>query len=154
MVKTGRRKIRVAVLFGGRSGEHEVSLVSGASVMSALDQRKYEIIPVGITKGGRWLASGDPMKALREELSVAPQLAPASTGADASLEKPGSPPAVRELVPGVSEKGFPEVDVVFPVLHGPYGEDGTVQGLLELAGVPYVGAGVTASAVAMDKALM
>ena len=153
-MNAGRRKIRISVLFGGRSGEHEVSLVSGASVMSALDRRKYEIVPVGITKGGRWLTSGDPMKALEEELSMAPQLAPASTGNAATLERPPSSHAVRELVPGVSEEGFPEVDVVFPVLHGPYGEDGTVQGLLELAGVPYVGAGVAASAVAMDKALM
>ncbi len=150
----GRRKRRVAVIFGGRSGEHEVSLASAASVMSALDKEKYEIFPVGITKNGRWLTSGDTMKALKERLAETAQLPSAATTASGNLVGRDTRSGVRELVPGTGSASFPEVDVVFPVLHGPYGEDGTLQGLLELADVPYVGAGVAASAVGMDKALM
>jgi len=141
-------KIRVGVIFGGRSGEHEISLQSARSVMDAIDAEKYEVVPVGITKDGRWIASGDPMRALE-------------TG-DASASQPAallSDPARKDLM-RLKEKGeaiqatpLVELDVVFPVLHGPYGEDGTVQGLLELTGLPYVGASVTASAVAMDKAI-
>ncbi len=142
------RKIRVGIIFGGRSGEHEVSLQSAQSVMDAIDTGKYEVVPVGITKDGRWIASGDPMRALK-------------TG-DSSVSQPAallSDPARKGLM-RLSERGqalratpLAQLDVVFPVLHGPYGEDGTVQGLLELAGLPYVGASVTASAVAMDKVI-
>jgi len=146
--------MRIAVLFGGRSGEHEVSLVSATSVMSALDKDKYEVFPVGIAKDGRWLTSGEPMKALKDGITAAPQVDSIASAPSVQSVLGWGEGEVRELVPGVSEQGFPDVDVVFPVLHGPYGEDGTVQGLLELAGVPYVGAGVAASAVAMDKALM
>lgn len=142
------KKLRVGVLFGGRSGEHEVSLVSATSVMNALDKTKYDIVPIGITKEGRWLTGGEPMKLLR-----------AGTEDGVPLE-PDRPPEISqdlvpsriELVPGTERAGIPHVDVIFPVLHGPYGEDGTVQGLLELAGIPYVGAGVLGSALAMDKA--
>lgn len=141
-------RLRIGVIFGGRSGEHEVSLMSARSVMGAMDPAKYEIVPIGITKEGRWIASGDPMKAL--------------TSGDESLSEPVA------LLPDPSQQGLvhlggpereavrrriAELDVVFPVLHGPYGEDGTVQGLLELANVPYVGANVTDAAVAMDKAI-
>ena len=153
-VNANRRKKRVAVIFGGRSGEHEVSLASAASVISALDKEKYEVLPVGITKSGRWLTSGDSMKALKEGLTGTPQLPAADTTPSGSLVRREVSPATRELVPGICGESFPEVDVVFPVLHGPYGEDGTLQGLLELADVPYVGAGVAASALGMDKALM
>jgi D-alanine-D-alanine ligase len=134
----------VAVLFGGRSGEHEVSLASAQSVMDAMDRGKYEIFPVGISKSGRWIAGGDPMFLLqsgREEETEGMDV----SGALAVME--GRELAVEEA----SRARFPEVDVVFPVLHGTYGEDGTVQGLLELADVPYVGAGVLGSALGLDK---
>ncbi len=142
------RKIRVGVIFGGRSGEHEVSLMSARSVMGAMDREKYEIMPIGITKDGRWIAGGDPMMALE--------------GGDAGVSQPVAllgDPSQRGLVPLPLASGGPggvrlaELDIVFPVLHGPYGEDGTVQGLLELAGIPYVGAGVIGSVLGMDKAV-
>jgi D-alanine-D-alanine ligase len=140
-------KIRVGVLFGGRSGEHEVSLMSAQSVINYLDKDKYEVVPLGITTEGRWLATGDPMK----ELSAhAPERAQ-SMQTDSCRELVAEH---RQLVPGVERTGIPHVDVVFPVLHGPFGEDGTVQGLLELADIPYVGAGVLGSALAMDKVAM
>jgi D-alanine-D-alanine ligase len=143
------KKLRVGVVFGGRSGEHEVSLMSARSVMHYLDKGKYEVIPLGITKEGRWLAAGDPMKELKamaeEEGPQPDKLEP---------ERRELVPQRRHLVPGVEKSGIPPVDVLFPVLHGPYGEDGTVQGLLEMADIPYVGAGVLGSALAMDKALM
>lgn len=146
-------KLRVGVIFGGQSGEHEVSLVSAQGIMNAMDEEKYEIIPIGITKEGRWLTSGEPMKLLQSGGSGA-----AAQIADAERAEPGTRELVvrnrRELVPGTRETGFPQVDVVFPVLHGPYGEDGTVQGLLELADIPYVGAGVLGSALGMDKIAM
>jgi D-alanine-D-alanine ligase len=144
------RKIRVGIIFGGRSGEHEVSLMSARSVMNALDKIKYEIIPLGVTREGRWLMGSDPMRALQSMARAStPLLQDAGVG-----RLPTVLPASRELVPGADGKGIPYVDVVFPVLHGPYGEDGTVQGLLELADIPYVGAGVLGSALAMDKVAM
>ena len=143
-----KRRIRVGVVFGGRSGEHEVSLASARSVVNAIDKKKYEVVPIGITKEGRWLASGDPMKALESgDLSASGPAAllgdPSRSGLMRLEETKGSVEAAR----------MGELDVVFAVLHGPYGEDGTVQGLLELAGVPYVGAGVVGSAVGMDKGI-
>jgi D-alanine-D-alanine ligase len=142
------RKIRVGVVFGGRSGEHEVSLVSARSVMDAIDKEKYEVVPVGITKEGRWIASGDPLKALQagnEDVSK-----PAALLGDPSRR---GLMRLEDTERAVEVTRLAELDVVFPVLHGPYGEDGTMQGLLELAGIPYVGAGVMASAVGMDKAV-
>jgi D-alanine-D-alanine ligase len=136
-------KLRVAVVFGGRSGEHEVSLISAQSVIDALDREKYEVIPVGITREGYWLTEDDPMAELQSLLS----------DKSPSPEETGLPPGRRALVPGIGGHGFPEVDVLFPVLHGPYGEDGTIQGLSEMAAIPCVGAGVAGSALAMDKAL-
>lgn len=141
-------KIRVGVIFGGRSGEHEVSLASAQSVMGAMDREKYDIVPIGITKDGRWLASGDPMRALKAGEPEASQ--PATLLSDPSRR---SLMRLRETEDALQATPLSEIDVVFPVLHGPYGEDGTVQGLLELAGLPYVGAEVTASAVAMDKVI-
>lgn len=130
---------RVAVVFGGQSGEHDVSLVSARSVMNVLRQKGYRVVPIGITRKGQWLLSGDP----HAQLSAgAPE---PSEAVDTTAHEE------RELVPGATGQRFPAVDVVFPVLHGPHGEDGTVQGLLELAGVPYVGCGVLASSLAMDK---
>ncbi len=149
-----KRKIRVGVIFGGKSGEHEVSLMSAQSVMRAIDKGKYEVVPIGITHEGRWLTGGDPLKALTGGQTSMPQLLESGYVLDADVPRGQTPPEHRELVPGTQAAGIPEVDVVFPVVHGTYGEDGTVQGLLELADIPYVGAGVMASAVAMDKAIM
>ncbi|HNS49618.1 MAG TPA: D-alanine--D-alanine ligase family protein [Anaerolineae bacterium] len=141
-------KIRVGVVFGGKSSEHSVSLMSAQSVMAAVDRDKYEVIPIGISQGGRWLVTGDPMKALTlgkaEGEPPAGLLAEATSHSLVILDSSGQ--AVTALPAG-------PVDVIFPVLHGPYGEDGTLQGLLEMAGIPYVGAGVAASAVGMDKLL-
>jgi D-alanine-D-alanine ligase len=132
----------VGVLFGGRSGEHEVSLASAASVMRALDPEKFEAVPIGISKDGRWLVGSGAQKLLPEVIKSGQRvLLPAD-------------PNVSALVPLEEQRGGAlRVDVVFPVLHGTFGEDGTVQGLLELAGLPYVGAGVLGSAVGMDKDL-
>ncbi|MFN2245468.1 MAG: D-alanine--D-alanine ligase family protein [Anaerolineae bacterium] len=144
------KALRVGLIFGGRSGEHEVSLLSAQGVMNAMDKTRYEVVPIGITKAGQWLASGDPWKALSS--GVLAESNPALLLAEPSdrglmrledLEKERALTAVQ----------VSQLDVVFPILHGPYGEDGTVQGLLELAGIAYVGAGVAASAVGMDKVL-
>jgi D-alanine-D-alanine ligase len=141
-------RIRVAVVFGGRSTEHAISCVSAGSVLAALDRDRYDVVAVGITPEGRWvLAPDDPA-----QLAIAGRELPQVKDGRA-VALPGDP-TVGGLVPledGPALLGT--VDVVFPVLHGPYGEDGTIQGLLELAGVPYVGSGVLASAAAMDKAV-
>ncbi len=148
-----KKKIRLGILFGGRSGEHEVSLTSAASVLKALDPAKYEVVPIGITREGRWLVG-----------SAADTLLPAVLERG-KLVTPSVDPTGPKLIPldsalRAARRSWPvqpgqfEVDVIFPVLHGTYGEDGTVQGLLELAGIPYVGAGVLGSAVGMDKDIM
>lgn len=140
------------VIFGGRSGEHEVSLASARAVMEALDESgRYEILPVGITREGRWLSGDDPMGELTRQLESGDGVRSLGTGA--RVER-GSTIPTRELPRERLPADLGEVDVVFPVLHGPRGEDGTMQGLLELAGVPYVGSGVLASAVGMDKITM
>jgi D-alanine-D-alanine ligase len=137
---TEKKRLRVGVLFGGRSGEHEVSLISAASVIQALDPEKYEAVPIGITKDGRWLAGTAAHKMLPDVLRSGERV---MLSAD---------PNVAALVPvSNSRPDALRVDVVFPVLHGTYGEDGTVQGLLDLAGLPFVGSGVLGSAVGMDK---
>ncbi len=136
-------KLRIGVLYGGRSGEHEVSLLSAASILRALDHAKYDITPIGITKAGQWL-TGSPAQAL--------------------LSGDPAPKAPQPLT-GKTQKGAiavstlplpnaPTLDLIFPVLHGTFGEDGTIQGLLELAGIPYVGSGVLGSAAGMDKVIM
>ena len=139
-MEKSKKILRVGVLFGGRSGEHEVSLVSAASVIRAMDPDKFEPVAIGIAKDGRWFAGGAAQKMLPDVLKSGQ---PVMLSAD---------PNVAALVP-IDERprGGLRVDVVFPVLHGTFGEDGTVQGLLELAGLPYVGAGVLGSAVGMDK---
>jgi len=134
-------KLRVGVLFGGRSGEHEVSLVSAASVIDALDPEKYEVIPIGITREGRWLAGAGAYEALMEGGAVRLELERYILPETGRNELTAPRPFVKPL----------PVDVIFPVLHGPFGEDGTIQGLLELADIPFVGAGVLGSAVGMDK---
>jgi D-alanine-D-alanine ligase len=154
------KKIRVAVLFGGRSGEHEISLRSALTVMSAMDSRRYEIVPIGIARDGHWYLRGDAIAMLQD---AAPKLRALGRGGTPVSLLPE--PQGRALVyaPARNGRSFNThgrgrtsalpgpLDVVFPVLHGTYGEDGTVQGLLELAGIPYVGAGVLGSALGMDK---
>ncbi len=141
-------KVRVAVLFGGRSAEHSISCVSAGSVMAALDPDRYDVVPVGITTDGRWVLA-DP----DQQLAIADGRLPEVSGGTAvSLVGDPAGRGLAVLEPGNAiGPGLTEVDVVFPVLHGTFGEDGTVQGLLEMAGVPYVGSGVFASAASMDK---
>jgi D-alanine-D-alanine ligase len=145
-------KVRVAVLFGGRSTEHSISCVTAGSVLAALDRARYEIVPIGITREGRWvLTSGDPAD-LQIRAGVLPEVA-ASAASVVLAADPTAPELVMFEPHGVP-RVLGDVDVVLPLLHGPYGEDGTIQGLLELAGIPYVGAGVLSSAAAMDKQYM
>jgi D-alanine-D-alanine ligase len=163
-----QKKLRVGILFGGRSGEHEVSLLSAASVLNAIDRKRFEVVPIGITKQGRWLVSGDAERLLAGN----------STGSNPAALRAGDPqhtaPAALlakgqgvivppmpggGLVPFEREASSPaqdmlQLDAVFPVLHGTFGEDGTIQGLLELAGLAYVGSGVLGSATGMDKDVM
>lgn len=150
------RKPRVAVVFGGRSSEHAISVVTAGAVLRSIDRSKYEVLPIGITTDGRWALTADEparMAIAGGELPNVGQLAESEDGAVVLSVDPAS----REVVytePGAVPKALGEVDVVFPVLHGPYGEDGTLQGLLELSGIPYVGSGVLASAVGQDKDYM
>jgi len=147
------KKIRLGILFGGRSGEHEVSLTSAASVLKALDPDKYEVVPIGITREGRWLVGSSADKLLPGVLENG---RPVTASVDPTGPRliPLSPDPIATRGAAGSEARGPEVDVIFPLLHGTFGEDGTVQGLLELAGIPYVGAGVLGSAVGMDKDVM
>ncbi|MEB3983794.1 D-alanine--D-alanine ligase [Mycobacterium sp. 663a-19] len=143
-------RVRVAVVFGGRSNEHAISCVSAGSILRNLDPRRFEVVAIGITPEGSWvLTDGDP-----DALAITDRELPGVTSSSGTeLALPADPRRRGQLVslaPGAGEV-LASVDVVFPVLHGPYGEDGTIQGLLELAGVPYVGAGVLASSVGMDK---
>jgi D-alanine-D-alanine ligase len=148
---TGRTtgRLRVGVVYGGRSGEHEVSLRSAATVIGALDPARYEVVPIAITKDGRWLTGRDSLGLLEEAQR---RLAPVAEHGDQVILPPV--PSGGRLVPAGGGAPGLALDVVFPVLHGTYGEDGTIQGLLELADLPYVGAGVLASSVGMDKAMM
>jgi D-alanine-D-alanine ligase len=166
------KKLRVGILFGGRSGEHEVSLLSAASVLDAIDKDKYEVVPIGITKDGRWLTAEHAENLLQGKLVLEPRQLragdPETTPAAAVLARGESvvvppEPVHRQsgLVPfqtdaltrRASDRAI-NVDVIFPVLHGTFGEDGTIQGLLELADIAYVGAGVLGSAAGMDKDIM
>ena len=153
------KKLRVGIIYGGRSGEHEVSLASAAAVFQNLDPERYEAVAIRIEKDGRWTLPSEPPKVMKAADVIKGAL---DSGLDAGRVPLQTDPGLREAhpmaYPGVNTlmtgtTGI-ALDVVFPVLHGPYGEDGTVQGLLELANVPYVGAGVLASAVGMDKAQM
>src|SRR5246127_5443070 len=167
------KKLRVGVLFGGRSGEHEVSLLSAASVVNAIDKEKYEVVPIGITKDGRWLTAAaaeallqgkphDESKHLRAgDPEATPGAAVLATG-EAVVVPPEPAHHESGLTPFQSDASSLRraadrainVDVIFPVLHGTFGEDGTIQGLLELADIAYVGAGVLGSAAGMDKDVM
>ena len=168
------KKLRVGVLFGGRSGEHEVSLLSAASVVNAIDKSKYEVVPIGITKDGRWLTAaaaeallqGKPPEESKHLRAGDPDATPGAAvlARGEAVVVPPEPVhhATRSLTPfqgdaatlrRASDRAI-NVDVIFPVLHGTFGEDGTIQGLLELADIPYVGAGVLGSAAGMDKDIM
>src|SRR5579872_6244510 len=168
------KKIRVGILFGGRSGEHEVSLLSAASVFNAIDKNKYEVVPIGITKQGRWVTAADAERLLQGKFEDHTHLRagdPDATPGAAVLAKGESvvvPPephrhgsiapfetdaSAHALTRRAADRAI-DVDVIFPVLHGTFGEDGTIQGLLELADIPYVGAGVLGSAAGMDKDVM
>ena len=141
-------KVRVAVVFGGRSAEHAISCVSAGSVMAALDPDRYEVVPVGITPDGGWVLA-DPDQRLAITDGALPQVA-GGTAVSLVGDPGGRGLAVLEPAAAIG-RALTEVDVVFPVLHGAYGEDGTIQGLLEMSGLPYVGSGVFASAASMDK---
>ncbi|MEP7053942.1 MAG: D-alanine--D-alanine ligase family protein [Actinomycetota bacterium] len=145
-------RTRIAVLFGGRSTEHQISCVSASSVLAALDRDRYDVVAIGITPEGRWVLGSDDPKALVAHDGVLPSV----DGSGSAVALPGDPSAAGLVLlePGDMPSAFGNVDVVFPILHGPFGEDGTIQGLLELAGIPYVGSGVLASAVSMDKEFM
>jgi D-alanine--D-alanine ligase len=143
-------RIRVAVVFGGRSSEHAISCLTAGSVMAAIDKERYEIVPVGIARDGRWVLASE------QRLVIEDGRLPEVTGDGQTLALPFDPAGNGLVViePGQVPRALGDVDVVLPLLHGPYGEDGTIQGLLELAGVRYVGAGVFASAASMDKGFM
>ncbi len=147
------RKTRVAVLFGGRSGEHAISAATAAGVLRAIDRERYDVVPVGITREGRWVLAADEPERWEITDGRLPEVTDGS-GAEVVLSLAQGERTLRVLEPGQVPAVLGAVDVVFPVLHGPFGEDGTVQGLLELADVHYVGAGVLASAVGMDKHFM
>ena len=168
-------KLRVGILFGGRSGEHEVSLLSAASVLNAIDKKKYEVVPIGITKEGRWLTAERCGTPAAGKLQIEPRNLragdPEATNSAAAVlhRRRGGSRASRARhtatagadslsdrradLRRASDRAI-NVDVIFPVLHGTFGEDGTIQGLLELADIPYVGAGVLGSAAGMDKDIM
>jgi D-alanine-D-alanine ligase len=159
------KKLRVGILFGGRSGEHEVSLLSAASILKAIDRKKFEVVPIGITKDGHWLASGDAHNLLEGgQSAVARRLRAgdpeATPGAKLlhegipTLLAPEPAETAASLTVGTVRPHAANLDVVFPVLHGTFGEDGTIQGLFELAGIAYVGSGVLGSAAGMDKDVM
>src|SRR3569833_2783723 len=161
------KKLRVGVLFGGRSGEHEVSLLAAAAILKAFDRKKFDVVPIGITKEGRWLGAADAHGLLEGDQSVA--------GRNLRAGDPDATPGAKLLHEGMPTLMAPEpsaaasstsefkrrladisaaIDVVFPVLHGTFGEDGTIQGLFELAGIAYVGSGVLGSSAGMDKDVM
>jgi D-alanine-D-alanine ligase len=177
------RKLRVGILFGGRSGEHEVSLLSAASILKAIDRKKFDVVPIGITKEGHWLAAADAQNLLEGESSALPPHRREPVGGDTGVARrlragdPEATPGAKLLHQGIPTLFPPEpadgsgtqvaiseshssrmdgksLDVVFPVLHGTFGEDGTIQGLFELAGIAYVGSGVLGSSAGMDKDVM
>lgn len=147
---SGAHKTRVAIVFGGRSSEHAVSCATAASVLRAIDRDKFDVVPIGIARDGRWLLMPDDP----EPLQLTAQRTPEVAGGTDLILGPGASCELLVREPGDLPRELTGVDVVFPLLHGPFGEDGTLQGLLELAGMRYVGSGVSASAVMMDKHLM
>lgn len=147
---SGAGKIRVAVIYGGRSNEHAISCVSAGSILRHLDPARFDTVPIGITRGGAWVLTGADPERLAIKSGRLPEVA-AIPGMELALPSDQRRSGKLLFFSGGLAQALAAVDVVFPVVHGPYGEDGTIQGLLELAGVPYVGAGVLASAVGMDK---
>ena len=150
-----QKKLRIGLIFGGRSGEHEVSLASATSVMANLDKKKYEVVPIGITKEGGWLLGTEPARLMAAEQHIN-HTENTETETTTAVTLTGDP-RMRRLIPLESGEQLQDngaLDVIFPVLHGPYGEDGTLQGLLDMADVPYVGCGVLGSALGMDKEKM
>jgi D-alanine-D-alanine ligase len=149
--KPARKKLRVGILFGGRSGEHEVSLLSASSILNAIDRTKYEVIPIAITKQGRWIASGEATRLLAGNTKPAPVLPKSkSIQLTANTDMAGQNQTLAQQNSPLTQS----LDVIFPVLHGTFGEDGTIQGLFELADIAYVGSGVLGSATGMDKSAM
>jgi D-alanine-D-alanine ligase len=152
-----QRKIRVAVVFGGRGPEHAVSCMGGGNMLGSIDRSKYDVIPIGITREGNWVLVADEPSRLAITGGELPSVEAVAEPGSAVAPRAGSEPGagfVEASAPGHIPHLLGDVDVVLPVLHGPFGEDGTLQGLLEIAGVPYVGAGVLSSAVSMDKEYM
>ena len=164
------KRLRVGILFGGRSGEHEVSLLSAASILKAIDKKKYEVVPIGITKQGRWLTDlhaehllkGEPKPEAQHLRAGDPEATPGAAvlaHGESILVPPVPSESASSIIPletakpAAAPQGI-EVDIIFPVLHGTFGEDGTIQGLLELADIAYVGSGVLGSAAGMDKDVM
>ena len=146
--KLPRKKLRIGILFGGRSGEHEVSLLSAASILNAINKSKYEVVPIAITKQGQWLTSTEAQRLLEGTQEPAPiqQIVQLNASADLALQS--------DMLAQQNGPLTQKLDVIFPVLHGTFGEDGTIQGLFELADIAYVGSGVLGSATGMDKAAM
>jgi D-alanine-D-alanine ligase len=142
------KKLRVGILFGGRSGEHEVSLLSAASILKAMDRRRFDVVPIGINKAGKWLTSGAAQNLL-DSGQASSKTEPSSLGESSALAL-----STDATLDGQSCMSGQSLDVVFPVLHGTFGEDGTIQGLFELAGIAYVGSGVLGSSAGMDKDVM
>jgi D-alanine-D-alanine ligase len=142
-----KKKLRIGILFGGRSGEHEVSLLSAASILKAIDKTRYEVAPIGITKQGKWVTSGEARHLLGTETKPAPVLK--KNASSQSIQLNASADMAHQNGPLAQT-----LDVIFPVLHGTFGEDGTIQGLFELADIAYVGSGVLGSATGMDKSAM
>ncbi len=165
-----KKRLRVGILFGGRSGEHEVSLLSTASILKAIDKKKYEVVPIGITKQGRWLTDlhaehllkGEPKPEAQHLRAGDPEATPGAAvlaHGESILVPPVPSESASSIIPLETDKPAAgpqgiEVDIIFPVLHGTFGEDGTIQGLLELADIAYVGSGVLGSAAGMDKDVM
>lgn len=152
-----QRKIRVAVMFGGRGPEHAVSCMGGGNMLTSIDRSKYDVIPIGITRDGEWVLVADEPARLAITGGELPSVEAAAEPGSAVVTRAGSDPGsglVEASAPAHIPHLLGDVDVVLPVFHGPFGEDGTLQGLLEMAGVPYVGAGVLSSAVSLDKDYM
>jgi D-alanine-D-alanine ligase len=157
------KRLRVGILFGGRSGEHEVSLLSAASVLKSIDREKFDVVPIGITKEGRWLAAaeahdlleGNGVEATQKLRAGDPETTPGAKLLHEGIPTLMAPePGRSAVLEHAQGRGGKPLDVVFPVLHGTFGEDGTIQGLFELAGIAYVGSGVLGSAAGMDKDVM
>ncbi len=161
-----KKKLRIGILFGGRSGEHEISLLSAVSILKAIDRKKYDVIPIGITKEGHWLGTSESQTLLtgepaasKEDTDFAASKAILRSGESLAIPGGAHPLQLLQLNPGadrglMQEAGNLGIDVIFPVLHGTFGEDGTIQGLFELANIAYVGSGVLGSATGMDKGVM